>query len=219
MGELLIQTHADAFADHGAFAAALAEAVRWMCSILFCTLHYLPPVDVTAPMIALLLVETDSHVFVQDDIFRNIARDVFARHNLWDTTLDFTPPSIGHELRDAHRDGPAHLSRTLLQHADTLRIPLGPHIRHRTSLVTTTRGGQDARRWRKTRGGEHASLSESGAGMDTLTVLTALEQKMKAAIERATGAVKSKADAGAHVPSTHVLRKDDTGGTQLMRAA
>jgi hypothetical protein len=273
MGELLTQTHPDGFANQDVFAVALAEATRWMRGMLFRTLHYLPPVDVTLPMIARLLVEADSHVFVADDLFRNIARDVFARRNLWDETLDFTPPSIGHELRDAYRASPAHLSRTLLQHADALRIPLGPHIRHRTPLVTTTTRAVDKVQENGEKrvveithhylqfsyellvevsgffagsdepatfmltvpaggtlvldAGWHALTlatypptvaSESGAGMDTLTALTALEQKVKRAMERAAGAAASTAKAGAHGSATHVLHKDDSGRTHLMRA-
>lgn len=274
IGELLAQTHPDGFSDQDAFAVALAEATRWMRGMLFRTLHYLPPVDVTLPMIARLLVEADSHVFVQDDLFRNIAKNVFTRRNLWDESLDFTPPSIGLELRDAYRAGPVHLSRTLLQHAGALRIPLGPHIRHRTPLVTTTTrtvdkvqedgekrvveithhylqysyellvaapaflAGSDEpttimltvpaggtlvldANWHALTLATYplAVAGETGAGTDTLTALTALEQKVKAAIERTAGADPSTVKAGPHGPSTHVLRKDDTGRTQLMRAA
>ena len=138
MGRLLTQTHPGGFADQTAFADALAEAVRWMRGMVFRTLHYLPPTDATMPMVARLLYEADSHVFITDDLFRNIARQVFTERGLWDETLDFTAPPIGPELLRAYQTGPAQLSRVLLQHADALRIPRGPHIRHRTPLVTTT---------------------------------------------------------------------------------
>jgi len=137
MGRLLTQTQPGGFANQTTFADALAEAVRWMRGLVFHTLHYLSLTDTTMPMVARVLHEANSHVFVTDDLFRNIARQAFDERSLWDKTLHFTASPIGRELLHAYQSGPAHLSPILLQHADAQRIPLPPYPPP-TPLVTTT---------------------------------------------------------------------------------
>lgn len=144
MGQLVMVSYPDGFADNeegkAQFIAALTEAVRWVKGMFFRMLHYMPPTDVTLPMVARLMIAADAHVFGDDDLFRNVAQEVFVRRGLWNEELNLSAPDIGEELRQVQDQDSSRLARVVMQHADELRIPSFSGVRLLTPrLLTTTR--------------------------------------------------------------------------------
>lgn len=126
------------------FLAAIGEATHWLKGMFFRALSYTAPTGVSMPMLARLMYEADALVFPKDSQFRELAKKVFEKRNLWNAKLSLTPPSIGSELKKLEGAGSAALSRFILNNADALRIPLGMGARIRTpSLVTTYRECDD----------------------------------------------------------------------------
>jgi hypothetical protein len=122
------------------FAESLAQAIRWIKGMLFRAFHYMPPSDITMPMLARLMYEADARVFPEDDRFRELAFQVFQQRGLWNHDLALRAPDVGQAFRDLKGADPSMLSRAVIHHADALRIPLLPDVRLlRPRLFTTTR--------------------------------------------------------------------------------
>ena len=122
------------------FSTAVVEASKWLMGMIFRTFHYMPPTNITMRMLSRLLYEADARVFPADNAFRDIAKSVFEKRNLWDSQLVLTAPPIGNEVQKVASDRPEALARVVMAHADDLRIPLGIGARLLTPrLITTNR--------------------------------------------------------------------------------
>ena len=122
------------------FSSAVVEASKWVTGMIFRTFHYMPPTNLTMRMFSRLLYEADARVFPADSLFRDIAKSIFEKRNLWDPRLVFTAPPIGNEVEKVAHDRPEALARVVMAHAHDLRIPLGVGARLLTpQLITTNR--------------------------------------------------------------------------------
>jgi hypothetical protein len=125
----------------GAFSEALVNATRWIKGMLLRSLHYTPPNSLTMPMLARLMYEADARVFPYDNRFREIAKEVFQKREIWNDALDLSLPdaSVGQAFRESEGVDPATLSRLIIKHAAALRIPDGAVRLLNPRIVTTTR--------------------------------------------------------------------------------
>jgi hypothetical protein len=124
-----------------AFSEALVNATRWIKGMMLRALHYTPPNSLTMPMLARLMYEADARVFPADNRFREIAKEVFQKREIWNDALDLslTDYNVGKAFQGYEDADPATLSRLIVQHADALRIPEGNIRLINPRIVTTTR--------------------------------------------------------------------------------
>ena len=125
----------------GAFSEALVNATRWIKGMLLRALHYTPPNSLTMPILARLMYEADARVFPSDSRFREIAKEVFQKREIWNDALDMSVPDagVGQAFRESEGADPATLSRLMIKHAAALRIPDGAVRLLNPRIVTTTR--------------------------------------------------------------------------------
>ncbi len=140
----------------GEFSEALVEASRWTKGMLLRSLHYTPPNALTMPMLARLMIEADARVFPKDSRFRDIAKEVFVKRELWNDNIDLSIPEtsdshssdshssdshskVGKAFKGLEGADPTTLSRVIIEQADSLRIPPGSVRLMNPRLVTTTR--------------------------------------------------------------------------------
>lgn len=122
------------------FCDALARASGWVKGMLLRSLHYTSPASLTMPMLARLIYEADARVFPDDSKFRDIAKEVFQKWELWNDQIDLQAPDLGAVFEALQGAEPRELGRALQEHADALRIPPLTDVRlFQPRLVTTTR--------------------------------------------------------------------------------
>ncbi|MGJ3248228.1 MAG: hypothetical protein ACFE0I_19355 [Elainellaceae cyanobacterium] len=140
---LVRQSHPDGFAAtyEGAntFADALVQAIRWIKGMLFRAFHYMPPSDISMPLLARLIYEADARVFPEDERFREIAVQVFQQRGIWNYDLAIHAPDIGETFRGLEHANARMLARAVIQQADALRIPLWQGVRLLNPRLITTK--------------------------------------------------------------------------------
>lgn len=139
--EILVQlVNSQRSATVSDFSTAVTEASKWVTGMIFRAFHYMPPTNITMRMLSRLIYEADVRVFPTDHLFRDIAKSVFEKRNLWDPHLVLTAPPIGSEVEKVSYDKPESLARVVMAHAADLRIPLRSGARLLTPrLITTNR--------------------------------------------------------------------------------
>jgi hypothetical protein len=111
------------------FCQALVEASHWVKGMLFRAFNYMPPSGVTMPMLARLIYEADARVYPDDSKFREIAKEVFIKWELWDELIDLRSPDLGADLQALSAYDAAKLTKWVMQHAEALRIPIEMGVR------------------------------------------------------------------------------------------
>jgi hypothetical protein len=108
------------------FTKAVVTAARLVRAILTRALHYMPLTGVTMPVLARLVYDADRRLFPSEPRFRDIAKQVFTERKLWDENLVFDAPDIGQAFEDFEAANTSARAQMIVNHADALRIPLGP---------------------------------------------------------------------------------------------
>jgi hypothetical protein len=126
----------DGFAD---FVTALVQATRWIKGMVLRALHYTPPNSLSMPMMARLIYEADAQVYRDDSKFRDIAKEVFQKRELWNEQLNLKAPDIGYAFQDLEHADQQTLSFMIMKNAEALRIPPGALRIIDPRLVTTSR--------------------------------------------------------------------------------
>jgi hypothetical protein len=122
------------------FCEALVKASRWVKGMLLRSLHYTSPASVTMPMLAQLIYIADARVYPDDSKFRDIAKEVFQKWELWNEQFDLTAPDLGDVFEALQDADPRTLGMAVQEHANALRIPPLSEVRLlQPRLVTTTR--------------------------------------------------------------------------------
>jgi hypothetical protein len=122
------------------FCEALVKASGWVKGMLLRSLHYTSPASVTMPMLAQLIYIADARVFPEDSKFRDIAKEVFLKWELWNEQFDLSAPDLGDVFKGLQKADPRTLGKAVQEHADALRIPPLSEVRLlQPRLVTTTR--------------------------------------------------------------------------------
>lgn len=129
----------DTFEGFADFCAALVQATRWIKGMVIRALHYTPPNGLSMPMLARLIYEADARVFPEDSKFRDLAKEVFVKRELWNDRLLLDAPNIGSVFRDLPKGDNKALCMAIVQNAEQLRIPPGAIRLIKPRLVTTTR--------------------------------------------------------------------------------
>jgi hypothetical protein len=140
---LVTESHPAGFLGKTGFAEfcdALVKASGWVKGMLLRALHYTSPASLTMPMLARLMVEADARVFPDDSKFRDIAKEVFQKWELWNELLDLQAPDLGEVFEALQEADPRELGMAVQEHAEALRIPPLTDVRLlQPRLVTTTR--------------------------------------------------------------------------------
>ncbi len=129
----------DTFEGFAEFAAALVQATRWIKGMVIRALHYTPPNGLTMPMLARLIYEADARVYPNDSKFRDLAKEVFQKRELWNENIDLRAPNIGWVFKDMINADSRTLTRTIMKYAEELRIPSGSVRLLKPRLIKTTR--------------------------------------------------------------------------------
>jgi hypothetical protein len=140
---LVAESHPAGFSGKTGFAEfcdALVKASGWVKGMLLRALHYTSPASLTMPMLARLMVEADARVFPDDSKFRDIAKEVFQKWELWNELFDLQAPDLGEVFEALQEADQRELGMAVQEHADALRIPPLTDVRLlQPRLVTTTR--------------------------------------------------------------------------------
>lgn len=140
---LVAHSHPNGFAGKTGFTEfceALVKASGWVKGMLLRSLHYTSPASVTMPMLAQLIYIADARVFPDDSQFRDIAKEVFLKWELWNEQFDLSAPDLGNVFEALQEADPRTLGKAVQEHADALRIPPLSEVRLlQPRLVTTTR--------------------------------------------------------------------------------
>lgn len=127
----------DGFSD---FCEALTKASGWVKGMLLRALHYTSPASLTMPMLARLVYEADARVFPDDSKFREIAKEVFVKWELWNELIDLQAPEIGAAFKALQGANSRELGMAVQAHAEALRIPPLTDVRLlQPRLITTMR--------------------------------------------------------------------------------